>query len=490
MMRDEAKTGSPVGQGCARRIAGTIPGRKRAGGLLAVGIVGLAVCFWQSFASCGWAEEVLVRPEIPGYQAPDWQAAYQRAAPKPTWQEWLDVGYLAGALGLASWLALRRRSRTGLLLLSVVSLVWLGFWRKGCVCPIGAIQNVAAGLADPGFWVPWSVLAIFLLPLVATVFFGRTFCAAVCPLGAIQELTALRPVRMPDWLEQALGLVPYGYLGLAVVGAASGAGFLICQYDPFVNFFRLGGDRAMLLFGGALLLLGVFVGRPYCRFLCPYGALLGLVAKCSKWHVSIAPEACINCRLCEEACPYGAILPPTAPLEPSQRPVARRRLAVLVILFPVLVAAGAGLGALLDRALAWMHPTVRLASQVRLAERAQAESFPWPTTQQLEAFRSQGRSAQELFAQALRLQKWFRWAGILLGAWVGLVIGVKLIHLSIYPHRPDYQVDRSRCVSCGRCFWYCPLEQVRRGWIRDIAELVPADRLPQPERLPPPDRMP
>lgn len=446
---------------------------------LLVALMGILVfCSAQGFPSSGWAEELLVRPEIPGYQTPDWQTAYQRAAPKPTWQEWLDVGYLAVGLALASWLALRRRSRTGLLLLAVVSLVWLGFWRKGCVCPIGAIQNVAAGLADPAFLVPWSVLVIFLLPLVATLFFGRTFCAAVCPLGAIQELAALRPVRVPNWLEHVLGLVPYVYLGLAVVWAASGAGFLICQYDPFVNFFRLGGDRALLLFGACVLLLGVFVGRPYCRFLCPYGAILGLLAKCSKWHVSIAPEACINCRLCEEACPYGAIQTPSAPLEPTHRPIARRRLAVMLLTLPILVALGAGLGAMLDRALAWMHPTVRLAEQVRLEESAQAQGIPLPTTQALEAFRAHGRSKGQLYAEALRLRRWYRWAGMLLGAWVGLVVGGKLIHLSIYPHRTDYQTDRARCVSCARCFWYCPLEQVRRGWIRDIAEIVPPDRLP------------
>ena len=51
------------------------------------------------------------------------------------------------------------------------------------------------------------------------------------------------------------------------------------------------------------------------------------------------------------------------------------------------------------------------------------------------------------------------------GAWVGLVVGVKLIHLSVRRRRTDYQPDRTACVSCGRCFWYCPGEQARRGWI-------------------------
>ena len=54
------------------------------------------------------------------------------------------------------------------------------------------------------------------------------------------------------------------------------------------------------------------------------------------------------------------------------------------------------------------------------------------------------------------------------GAWVGLVVGVKLIHLSIRRRRAEYEPDPANCVSCGRCFWYCPQEQARLGardWI-------------------------
>ena len=58
------------------------------------------------------------------------------------------------------------------------------------------------------------------------------------------------------------------------------------------------------------------------------------------------------------------------------------------------------------------------------------------------------------------------------GAWIGLVIGVKLIHLNIRRRRTEYEPDRANCVSCGRCFWYCPNEQVRLGLI-DVAPAAP-----------------
>ena len=68
----------------------------------------------------------------------------------------------------------------------------------------------------------------------------------------------------------------------------------------------------MVLSGAALLLLGVFVGRPYCRFLCPYGALLKLGAIVAKWRVRVTPDYCTQCRLCEASCPFGAMREPEA----------------------------------------------------------------------------------------------------------------------------------------------------------------------------------
>lgn len=242
-----------------------------------------------------------------GYQLP--QTAYPGA--RATWKEVADVAVLAGALSVAAWLALKKRSRNGMLALSVFSLAYFGFYRGGCICPVGAIQNVTLALADSRYAVPVTAVLFFAMPLLFALLFGRVFCGGVCPLGAIQDLALLRPVAVPLALQNALGALPVIYLGAAVLFSALDTMHLICRYDPFVAFFRLGGQFHMLVAGGAILLASVFIGRPYCRFLCPYRVLLGLCSRVAWRHATITPDECVVCSLCEGQCPFGAIRKPT-----------------------------------------------------------------------------------------------------------------------------------------------------------------------------------
>jgi hypothetical protein len=241
-----------------------------------------------------------------GYVTPE----VQRPQPRSATRQMVDVALLAGALGLGAWLALWRRSRAGLVALSAGALAYFGFYREGCICPIGAIQNVAVALVDPAYAVPYFVIAIFVLPLAAALLFGRVFCAGVCPLGAIQELVVLKPVKVPRKLDRILGWLPWLYLALAIgfaVLPAEHRDFVICRYDPFVGLFRFAGEAWLLLVGGVFLVAGIFVGRPYCRWLCPYGALLSVFSRYAWRSYSITPDRELDCGLCAEACPYGAI---------------------------------------------------------------------------------------------------------------------------------------------------------------------------------------
>lgn len=392
------------------------------------------------------------RPELSqGYEYPH----VSTPGPRSAVELYVDVAVLVAALGLTAYLALNTRRRRHLVLVAVFSLLYFGFYRHGCICSVGAIQNVALALFDGDYALPAVAGAFFLVPLLFALLFGRVFCAAVCPLGAAQEVVLIRPLKVPVWVENGLGTLPYVYLGAAVLFAATGSAFVICEYDPFVLFFRLAGTTTMLIVGVVVLLLATVIGRPYCRFLCPYAVLLRWLSPFAKWQVRITPADCVNCHLCANACPYGAIRPPTPEPGSVGRRVGRGRLAGLLVLLPVLVFLGGGLGSLSRPLLARVHPTVRLANRLWLEEQGRVEG----KTQATEAFELQGIPSAGVYREAADIHARFDVGAWAFGGWLGLILGLKMIGQAVRRHRPEYDIDLGSCVACGRCYASCPVER-------------------------------
>lgn len=396
------------------------------------------------------------------FPKPDFKSGYTRpipttSEPRSLGLEYLDVLVLLAALSLASYYALKLRSRKHIFLLMVFSMIYFGFWREGCVCSIGAIQNMTYALFDSGYGIPLTVVAFFVLPLIFALFFGRTFCAAVCPLGAVQDAVVVKHINVPTWLEEVLSLFPYIYLGLAVLFAANGAGFIICQYDPFVGFFRFGATFNMIIFGLSLLLLGTVVARPYCRFLCPYGVLLSWMSRLSKKHVSITPSECTNCRLCEESCPFGAINKPDEAEMPENKPSSIRRLVILFALFPVIIVSSGWVISQMHIPLSRQHNVVALAEEIMLEDSGQQTE----STLETRTFRASGKTTEELLTEARNIQGRFKTGGWILGGFLGLIFGIKLVNLSVRKKHIEYTANTGTCLSCARCFDYCPFEQER-----------------------------
>jgi NAD-dependent dihydropyrimidine dehydrogenase PreA subunit len=368
------------------------------------------------------------------------------------WRHGLDVALLAGALGLATYFVYARRSRGWVVALTVGCLAYFGFYRQGCVCPVGSIGNVAMAAGPAGGALPWVVAAFFVLPLLFALFAGRVFCAGVCPLGAIQDVVLFKPVRVPGWLEQGLGLFAYAYLGLAVIVAFVGSDLLICRYDPFVGFFRLSGPTGMMVFGGALLVTSMFVGRAYCRFMCPYGVLLRLLSVFSKRRVTITPKDCVECRLCETSCPFGAIRGPVAAARPAERGRRKRQVLVLAGWVPVIVGVFAAVGYGAGGAVARLDFAVRLAERLDAEERGAVEG----TTKETDAFRANKGTIEQARGAALAARGRYAWGGLALGAWMGVVVGGKLVALSVRKRRNGYTADPGACLGCARCYASCP----------------------------------
>jgi len=401
---------------------------------------------------------------------PDFESGHQ--LPKtvvtegdPAFYEYMDVAVLVTALFVGAYLILKRRNRRLIFCLMVFSLIYFGFWRKGCICPIGAIGNITLSIFESEYSIPIVGAVFFFVPLVFTLFFGRIFCGAVCPLGALQDLVLLRPILVPRPVENALRLFAYVYLGAAVLFAATGSAFVICRYDPFVAFFRISGNFNMLILGGCVLVVGLFVGRPYCRFFCPYGVILRQLSRLSKWRVTITPDECIKCRLCEDSCPFGAIREPTVEWADDEYFKSKKLLAFLLIILPVLTALFGWVGSSLSDSASRVHETVRLAERIYLEDTGGVDD----TTDASLAFRGMGETTEELYDRAGMIKDEFVLGGWVVGGVLGLICGLKLIGLTIRRSRSDYEAERAGCLACGRCFSYCPREHVRLKEIKETA---------------------
>jgi ferredoxin len=309
-------------------------------------------------------------------------------------------------------------------------------------------------LFDPGYAVPVTVLIFFLLPLVAALLFGRTFCAAVCPLGAIQDLVVIKPLKLPAWLSAVLGFFPYIYLALSILFAATASSFIICRYDPFISLFRLQGSMAMIVLGICFLLLGTVIARPYCRFSCPYGVLLNWLSRLSRRHMTITPGECIQCRLCADSCPFDAIRVPSAVPAAARRMKARKLLLLLVILFPFMLGLGGLVGYGLAPMLSRVHPVVRLAEQVTREDTGRTKLVTTEST----AFRASGKTKKSLYNEVNTIQGQYVIGSTVTGVFLGCVAACMLIGLSVFRSRTVFEPDKGACISCGRCFAYCPVK--------------------------------
>lgn len=163
--------------------------------------------------------------------------------------------------------------------------------------------------------------AMFLLItfLAIAFLFRKAFCSWLCPIGTISEYLwrvgrklFRRNFRIWTWLDIPLRGLKYLLLGFFVwavssMSASAIAAFMRSDYGliadvKMLDFFRFLGQTGAIVIT-ILVVASLFVQNFWCRYLCPYGALLGLTSFLSPLRIRRNPETCIDCAKCAKACP-------------------------------------------------------------------------------------------------------------------------------------------------------------------------------------------
>lgn len=163
-------------------------------------------------------------------------------------------------------------------------------------------------------------LFILIGVIAISVVFGKSFCSWLCPVGLLSETLGDlgdkifgRRLRLPRWLDYPLRSVKYLLLGFFaysiffLMSAASLKAFLDTPYnivsDVKMYYFFADITTFSLVVLGILMLLSVVIRNFWCRYLCPYGALLGVASLLSLHKIKRNVTSCIDCGLCAQVCP-------------------------------------------------------------------------------------------------------------------------------------------------------------------------------------------
>lgn len=231
-----------------------------------------------------------------------WVEAFKRAFSQPF--IWAYLGLTAFA-----YIGLLMRKRRWRFISLAFSMVYLGFFLGLCPCVIGAMQNVVLHLGDAKEYLAHFI--ILAIPVVSTVFLGRLYCGWICPMGAVQQFLYRRDLslKLPEGLGNKLRHLRFVVLASIIFAALYTGTTAFAEVDPFKSLFNAQIAPVPTTLLVLIVAASIFVFTPWCRFLCPMGAVLSVVGRLARRELSFKAE-CKNCGACAKTfCEYKAISP-------------------------------------------------------------------------------------------------------------------------------------------------------------------------------------
>ena len=210
---------------------------------------------------------------------------------------WALIFVLAVLFYFLKWKHLRQP-------LLFISALFFGFFLGGVPNPINGIFEVLAN-----HQVIINIVLI-LLPVGISLVWGRFYCGWICPLGAVQEFLNPAPERrsLPQPLDRVLKYLKY--FVLIVIGYvtwhSTHNGWQ--SFDPSQTLFTFSGSLTAIIILVVFILTSILVSRPFCKYLCPLGALLALTSKLAPFRMRADAKKCMVCGKCWVGeCPMDAV---------------------------------------------------------------------------------------------------------------------------------------------------------------------------------------
>ena len=185
------------------------------------------------------------------------------------------------------------------------------------ICPYGGVETLISWMSF-GVLIPKihpSSMVILIIILFLALIAGPVVCSYICPLGSIQEWFGRIGRKIfgkrynnfiPKKLDDVLRYTRYLVLIFTIYLTTNSLKLLFLEVDPYYALFNFWSDEATL--GGiivlvTILLSSIFVERPWCKYACPFGAVVGLTNKISIFKIRRNKSTCIDCKKCDQACP-------------------------------------------------------------------------------------------------------------------------------------------------------------------------------------------
>ncbi len=187
--------------------------------------------------------------------------------------------------------------------------------------PLSALVGLRSWLGTGVYdYVHPAGVTLLIAAILISFLFRKSFCSWICPFGFLEEILGRigvklfgKKIRMPRWVDIPLRSLKYILLAFFVgslflmMSPEAATSFMESPYNKvsdlkMLEFFLNISMTGVLVFA-FLIVMSVIIENFWCRYLCPYGALMGILGWLSPSRISRNENLCTGCGACDRACP-------------------------------------------------------------------------------------------------------------------------------------------------------------------------------------------